>query len=81
MCYQQEIADLVLTFAMSFLLQKRYQFLRGTATVAYGVFHFVAQFGKGLVVTVGLEDGVVAEALGTTLLLGDLSVATAFEEI
>ena len=49
--------------------------------MADGVFYFVAQLGKGLVVAIGLEDGVVAEALGAPLLLGDLAVATAFEVI
>ena len=63
------------------VLQKRDQLLRGAPTVADGVFHFVAQLGKGLVVAIGLEDGVVAEALGAPLLLGDLAVATAFEII
>ena len=63
------------------VLQKRDQLTRGLATVADGVFHFVAQLGKGQFVAVGLEDGVVAEAIGTALLLGDVTVATAFEEI
>ncbi len=63
------------------VLQKRDQLLRGAPTVADGVFHFVTQFGEGLVVAVGLEDGVVAEALGAALLLGDASVAAALEII
>ena len=62
-------------------LQKSDQLLRGAPTVTDGVFHFEAQLGKGPVVAVGLEDGVVAEALGAALLLGDATVATTFEVI
>ena len=61
------------------IFQKRYQLLRSPSPVADGVFHFVAQFGEGLVVAVGLENGVVAEALSAALLLSDLSVTAAFE--
>ena len=55
--------------------------MRGATTVTDGVFHIEAQFGEGLFIAVGLEDGVVAEAFGAALLLGDLSVATAFEKV
>jgi len=62
-------------------LQKCNQFLRRATSVADGIFHFVAQFGEGLAVALWLEDGVVAETLSATLLLGDLSIAAALEEI
>ena len=63
------------------VLQKRDQFLRSPTPVTDGVFHFVAQLGEGLVVAVGLKDGVVAEAFDAALLFCDLAVATAFEII
>ena len=40
----------------------------GIGPVAYFVFYIVAQFGEGLVVACGLEDGVVAEAFASSAL-------------
>ena len=44
-----------------------------------GVFCFVTQLGKSLVITIRLEDGVVAKAFVAALLLGNLTIATALE--
>ena len=41
----------------------------------------LSQLGKGLVVALRLEDGVIAEAPYPTPLMGDLSVDNAFEQM
>ena len=55
------------------------EFLCGAGSVTNLVLDVGAQFGKGLVVAVGTEDGVVAEALCPTPLAGDLAIDNAFK--
>lgn len=50
----------------------------GAGAVADGVLDVVAQFGKGLVVAFGLENGVVAEAFASPALVYDGAVDNAF---
>ena len=55
------------------------QLLSGTCTVADGVFDIHSELCKGVVVTFGLEHGVVAEAFTAVLLVGDGAVDNAFK--
>ena len=65
---------------MTFLpFQEFCQFLDGTGAVADLVLYTHTHLGKGLIVTLGLEDGVVAEALPSPTLLGNLAIDDTFE--
>lgn len=52
----------------------------GAGAVADGVFLGLAEFGEGAVVAGGLEDGVVAEAVVTAWLFGDVAFHGAAED-
>lgn len=57
------------------------QFLGGAGAMADLVFDFLAQLGKSLLVTFGPEDGIIAEAPHSTLLMGYLALYDAFEQV
>src|ERR1041385_243558 len=52
-----------------------------TGTMANAVFDFVGEFGKGLVVTLGNEEGIVAEAAGAARFEDNHAFARAFGEV
>ena len=56
------------------------ELFHGTCAVADSVFDVVAKFGEGLVVTCGLEDRVVAEALPSPTLADNLAFHDAVKE-
>ena len=60
--------------------KKACQFVHGARSVTDGVFHIIAQFGKGESVAFGLEDRVVAEALSSPTLCDDAATHDAFKE-
>ena len=47
--------------------------------MADSVLDVVTQLGKGLVIAVGLEDGIVAEPLATTSFADNLAIDDTFE--
>ena len=47
--------------------------------MADGVLDVVTQLGKGLVIAVGLKDGIVAEPLATTTLTDNLAIDDTLE--
>ena len=49
--------------------------------MAYLVLYLIAQFGKGLVVAVGTEDGIVAEAPYPTPFAGYLAFDDTLKEV
>ena len=63
------------------ILQERGELLYGTAAVADAVLSGGTHLRKGLVVAVGEEHRVVAEAVGTALFRQDNAVHATFEEV
>ena len=55
------------------------EFARSDGAVADAVFHIDAELSESLVITVGAENGVVAEAVGADSCGGDFAVDTAFK--
>ena len=69
---------LLLTFHFS-LLQELCEFRNRSGTMADMVFDLHTEFGEGLVVAIGLKDGIIAEALPSLALTDDLTIDDALK--
>ena len=60
-------------------LKPNFQFPKRISSVAVLAFCWLAEFGEGLVVAFGLEEGIVAEAIFAAWFFNDLAFADAVE--
>ena len=61
------------------LLKELAEFRHSTGTMADVVFDLHTEFGEGLVVAIGLKDGIIAEALPSLALTDDLTIDDALK--